>query len=100
MLPAMSNFPLEYAASIACGSIGYERWLHVECWNVTSRMCLQFDMHSDRDEAYSSFSGSDVEDEGAPLKASFWLPHMGSTVDVQPCQPGPSDAGNVHVLPT
>ncbi|BDA41501.1 probable Bromodomain-containing protein 9 at N-terminal half [Coccomyxa sp. Obi] len=56
---------------------------------------FQFDMHSDRDEAYSSFSGSDAEDaEGASLAASFWLPHMGSTVDVQPCQPGPDDAGH------
>lgn len=87
--------------SNACGFKGYERWVPVECRGPQAGCaCLQFDMHSDRDEAYSSFSGSDVEDgEGASLTASFWLPHIGSTVDVQPCQPGPSDAGEVHPLP-
>ncbi len=90
--PTMSN---------ACGFKGYERWVPVECRGPQAGCaCLQFDMHSDRDEAYSSFSGSDVEDgEDASLTASFWLPHIGSTVDVQPCQPGPSDAGEVHPLP-
>jgi hypothetical protein len=57
-------------------------------------------MHSDRDEGYSSFSGT--ESEGGERQAqghqaqqqAFWLPHMGSAVDTQdwgaPAQlPGP-----------
>ena len=57
-------------------------------------MRLQFDMHSDRDEGYSSFSASDAEDaEGAPPAESFWLPHMASVTDVQTWQDAPNSAG-------
>lgn len=53
-------------------------------------------MHSDRDEGYSSFSGSDAEDaDGAPAAASFWLPHVASVVDVQPWRNEPGSAGTL-----
>jgi len=56
---------------------------------------VQFDMHSDRDEGYSSFSGSDEEDgEAAPAVSSFWLPHMDSVVEVQPWPQQPNGKGH------
>jgi hypothetical protein len=60
-------------------------------------MWLQFDMHSDRDEGYSSFSGSDAEEaDGAAPAESFWLPHMASVVDVQSWRDEPNSAGLVE----
>ncbi len=52
-------------------------------------------MHSDRDEGYSSFSGTESEDgEGAAAQQqpSFWLPHMASAVDAQEGWGGESSA--------
>lgn len=41
-------------------------------------------MHSDRDEAYSSFSASESDgaDGAHAASSSFWLPHMGSAADM------------------
>ena len=52
------------------------------------KMSLQFDMHSDQDEGYSSFSETDAEEQDAKTHVSAaWLSHMGAAAAYQPWPP-------------
>ncbi len=51
-------------------------------------MCLQFDMHSDQDEGYSSFSETDAEEpEAKSHMSAAWLSQMGTAAAYQPWPP-------------
>lgn len=51
-------------------------------------MSVQFDMHSDQDEGYSSFSETDEEEQNAKTHVSAaWLSQMGAAAAYQPWPP-------------
>ena len=57
-------------------------------------VCLQFDMHSDQDEGYSSFPETEGEELGGKGHASAaWLSHLGAAAAYQPWPPGTKGLG-------